>query len=235
MKTIELYSHELAKLDRDQRVLLVRPVECDPVGNNGGELIEIAPTTLPIGKGWDARYRMDNPKYLGPCPFGESGDNLAVLEEWGVGCRPDPYGGWVDGIELKADAAYIEDERDALPLYAVKLPESMRRKGIECLDDLDVGDGWKPAASMPVEFSQRTLAVVSVRAEKRRSISTADCLAAGACTMEEWHDVIESAAVLGLGAPDFPRGEFDNIWDLQHPDHPWESAWCWLVEAGATR
>lgn len=66
-------------------------------------------------------------------PYGKPGDRLWVRETWGVGSRPDPCGGY-DGIEYRADVAWLE-EGDDLPCHKVTTP-----------DDICLGDyrsGWK--------------------------------------------------------------------------------------------
>ncbi|MDX2309345.1 MAG: hypothetical protein NW216_13985, partial [Hyphomicrobium sp.] len=70
----------------------------------------------------------------------EVGDLLYVRESWGVGTRPCPSTGCVDGFEYRADQEFL-DEHDALPLYQIDPPDSFE---IE-----DWRGGWKPSIHMP--------------------------------------------------------------------------------------
>ena len=157
-----------------------------------------------------------------PCPFGVPGDRLWVAEAWGIGTRPDPNEGWRDGIEYRADAEGLE-EHDLLPLHSVDLPD-----GVD-LDDLNTG--WRPSVNMPKWAANIWLEVTGVRVERVQDASINDGFAEGACTRDEHHEAMDAAAVLGLGAADFPLQELIKCWDstakpgLTYADNPWN----WIV------
>jgi hypothetical protein len=96
------------------------------------------------------------------------GDYLYVRETWGVGTRPDPFQGWIDGIEYRADEAYL-DEHDDLPLNPVA--------------EFDYGSytktGWQPSLFMPKIISRIWLKVTNVRVERLLDISDDDAIAEG--------------------------------------------------------
>lgn len=96
------------------------------------------------------------------------GDYLYVRETWGVGTRPDPFQGWIDGIEYRADEAYL-DEHDLLPLNPVA--------------EFDYGSytktGWQPSLFMPKIISRILLKVTNVRVERLLDISIEDAKAEG--------------------------------------------------------
>ena len=97
------------------------------------------------------------------CPYGESGDVLWVRETWGLGTRPDPGCGWVDGVEYRADCHYLEGS-DILPLNVVDLPEDEGRwRG-----------RWHPSIHMPKWACRLRLKVTDVRPERLKDITTAD-------------------------------------------------------------
>lgn len=101
------------------------------------------------------------------CPYGKVGDRLWVRETWGTGCRPHPYLGWVDGIEYKADEAYL-DGIESLPLNVI--------------DDQDLdkySDGWHSPMFMPRWASRITLEITDIRVERVQDITEADAIAEG--------------------------------------------------------
>lgn len=73
-------------------------------------------------------------------PKAEAGDRIWVRETWGVGTRPHPASGCVDGIEYRADEAWLE-ESDMLPLYEMKPPDHV--------SFADYDSGWRPSIHMP--------------------------------------------------------------------------------------
>lgn len=95
--------------------------------------------------------------------YGQPGDLLWVRETWGVGSRPDPFEGSVDGIEFKADSQFIDDI-ESLPLHQ--------------FEDFDYGNydknGWRPSIHMPKNIARIWLQVTDVRVERLQDISTAD-------------------------------------------------------------
>lgn len=105
------------------------------------------------------------------CPYGAPGDRLWVRETWGVGTRPCPRRGWVDGIEYRADVDYLEDEYDVLPLRVVDPPD-----GVE-LDS--IRGGWRPSIHMFRWASRIDLEVTGVRIERLQDITEEDAKAEG--------------------------------------------------------
>lgn len=98
------------------------------------------------------------------------GDRLWVRETWGTGCRPCPINGWRDGIEYRADEAYL-DGHDDLTLYDVNTPDDVH------LDDYP--SGWRPSIHMPRWASRITLLVTATKMERVQQISRDDAVAEG--------------------------------------------------------
>lgn len=105
------------------------------------------------------------------CPYGQPGDLIYVRETWGVGSRPDPFVGSVDGFEFKADEAFI-DEVESLPIYPC--------------DGFDFGNydkkGWRPSIHMPKIAARIWLQVTGIRVERLQDISQEDAQAEGMTT-----------------------------------------------------
>ena len=147
------------------------------------------------------------------CPHGVPGDRLWVRETWGVGTRPCPIEGWVDGIEYRADEVYIEDERDSLPLYDVETPDNI------CLDDYS-GKGWRPSIHMFRWASRINLEIMNIRVEKVQDISGEDAIAEG---VGIFHQVTEDGEDgfyhvpwnkgVGYLQCDSPEEAFMALWD----------------------
>lgn len=97
------------------------------------------------------------------CPYGKPGDIIWCRETWGVGCRPDPFEGSVDGIEFKADEKYI-DEIESLPLHTI---EGFEYANYE-------GSGWRPSIHMPKAIARIWLKVESVRVERLQDMPYTD-------------------------------------------------------------
>lgn len=129
--------------------------------SEGGQHIGIVPPP-PGDTSYDQHYQ----------PLYQRGDRLYVRETWGVGTRPDPIQGWRDGIEYRADEAYLQGEWDDLPLRSVVTPDGV------CLGDYE--QRWRPSIHMPRWASRITLTVEHVKIERVQDISGDDCIAEGA-------------------------------------------------------
>jgi len=149
------------------------------------------------------------------CPYGGPGDRLWVRETWGVGTRPCPHRGWVDGIEYRADTAYLEGP-DLLHL----------RTDVEPPDTFEfdaVPDGWRPSIHMPRWACRTVLEVVSVRVERLQEITEEDARAEG----------FPDPPGQNRMYPDRARYWFQNLWDSINAKrgHPWDlNPWVWVVE-----
>lgn len=104
-----------------------------------------------------------------PCPYAV-GDLIRVRETWGIGTRPDPFEGWRDGIEYRADVAYLDDGDD-LTLYPAPRDIDLTRYE---------GDSWRSPATMPPWAVRETLEVVERRCQRLQDISAEDAMAEGA-------------------------------------------------------
>ena len=107
-------------------------------------------------------------------PFGKIpykvGQRIFVKEKWGIGSRPDQFGGY-KGFEYEADC-FVDNED--LPCYEIdydKLP-----KNIEI--DNWIGN-WEQARLMPEWASRLTLEITEVKIERLQSISQEDCAKEG--------------------------------------------------------
>jgi len=98
------------------------------------------------------------------------GEVVYVGEAWGVGTRPHPVHGWVDGFEYKADEAGLDGHED-LPLYTnddINWEEYESKRG-----------DWKSPMFMPEAAARTFLKITSVRPERIKDISEEDCFAEG--------------------------------------------------------
>lgn len=130
------------------------------------------------------------------CPYGQPGDLIWCRETWGVGCRPDPYQGWRDGLEYRADESFLQHDCDLLPLHFVTPPEGV---------DLDeYASGWKSPTQMPRWASRLTLRLTAVRVQRVQEISESDCYAEG---IEAWLEHDENLPRYADGTPN----KYNNI------------------------
>lgn len=100
------------------------------------------------------------------CPYGVVGDEIWVKEKWGVGTRPHPVEGWVDGFEYAADMSLI-DEVEMLPLYKT---------------DIDISEyksGWKSPLFMPKTASRIKLEITGIGLERLYDITEEGALREG--------------------------------------------------------
>lgn len=135
------------------------------------------------------------------CPYGVPGDRLWVRETWGVGCRPHPMHGWVDGIEYRADVAYLEDH-DTLDLYTPKTPDAFEYDSIK--------PGWHPSIHMPRWASRITLEITDIRVERVRDITEEDARAEGVNTIPY---MLPGENGIGLGLDSICKPRFKVLWN----------------------
>lgn len=145
-------------------------------------------------------------QYKNASPYGQPGDRLWVRETWGVGSRPCPHRGGYDGIEYKADEAYLEGS-DLLPLHEVEPPD-----GVE-LDDY-MG-GWRPSIHMFRWASRINLEVTEVRVERVQDITEDAAVAEGTrchlCGGPMDGSIINECACIDGDAS--ARESFRHLWD----------------------
>lgn len=152
----------------------------------------------------------------GWCPYGQPGDLLWVRETWGIGSRPDPFVGCVDGFEYKADQAMV-DEIESLPIYPC--------------DGFDFGNynkkGWRPSIHMPKVAARIWLQKTTSKVERACDISREDAIAEGlACITKD------GGRTWKYGMPDRDGlpGTDDNGWAWQEwevdPVAAFKKLWC---------
>jgi hypothetical protein len=192
-----------------------RPLEPQPASNNiraclvGGDVWRLGVLAhAGVGDTWRS-------------PYGQPSDLIWVRETWGVGSRPCPFEGGVDGIEYRADEVYM-DANDLLPLHQVELPD-----GVE-IDDYQ--GGWNPSTRMPRCASRITLHIEDVRVERIRDIGETDARAEG----------IADGGCLSCGEsepcgcndphPD-ARDSFIWLWNSIHGSDSWHrNDWVWVYQ-----
>lgn len=144
--------------------------------------------------------------------YGVPGDRLWVRETWGVGSRPDPWGGY-EGIEYRADQDGLEDD-ELLPCHHVKTPDDI------CLSDYR--SGWHPSIHMPRWASRITLKITDVRVERLQQINGMDSVREG---MNVPAHLPQDGADL-----DWARREFRVLWESLHGPGSWDAnPLVWVV------
>jgi hypothetical protein len=144
------------------------------------------------------------------CPYGVPGDRLWVRETWGVGNRPDPRHGWIDGLEYRADETIFDD--DDLPIHPVDQDLSPWE-----------GRGWRPSIFMPRWAARITLEITDVRVERLQEINSV-----------RHDDVLKEGWPFEFDSKDEnPAEAFRRLWDSINSNrgYPWASdPWVWVVE-----
>ena len=139
---------------------LVKPQPPDKTPN--GTLYDsFQKTTLPVTEGYDLTAYIDNPLYIGKCPFGQIGDQIWVRETWNDYANDIPLG-------------YI--------LYKADMPMHWNAKDTEHGEDIDLKAEdfkWKPSIHMPREASRINLEITDIRVEIVRSITYIEAKAEG--------------------------------------------------------
>jgi hypothetical protein len=158
------------------------------------------------------------------CPFGNTGGRLWVRECWGIGTRPDPHDGWVDGVEYRADETYLVDEHDLLPLRSVETPDGV------CLDDY-AGGGWRSSSQMPRWASRITLEIVGVRIERVQDITEDEASAEG-ILRDDWGVYLGGIGLFGGRLVNercrTARSAFQSLWNAIYGGIDKETAKpCW--------
>lgn len=156
-------------------------------------------------------------------PYGISGDRLWVRETWGIGSRPDPWGGY-EGIEYRADVEWTEPD-EHLPCHKVETPDGV------CLSDYR--SGWKPSIHMPRWACRLKLEITGVRVERLRDISEADARSEGADGLQ-WDGEPGHADLIDWPLMEHAnpyRNGFALLWESINGDGAWASnPWVWVVE-----
>lgn len=165
--------------------------------------------------------------HIDPCPFGQIGGKLWVRETFGVGTRPHPFEGFVDGLEYKADEGWI-DEKEDLPLW---FPDDVP-------DDFYADynkNGWTASIHMPRWASRITLKITNIRVERLQDISEDDCKAEGvtpnSVLTKDKNPFKNDITRLGPLFEGSYRGAFISLWNSINTKRDWDSnPWVWALE-----
>lgn len=161
-------------------------------------------STLPgHSRGYDLTAYVDNPRYIGDCPYGAPGDLLWVRETW---------------------RAYLKRcEVNTANFRAYDMDPSPETSDIVYKVDVDTSKDfcpWRPSIHMPRWASRITLRVTNVRVQRLQEISYSDAMAEGVCEGS------------GHGMRSESRRWFSELWDSLNAKrgHSWESnPWVWAV------
>jgi len=109
----------------------------------------------------DVQRKDEDDRHIGSIksPY-QVGDRLYVRETWGIGSRPCPREGFIEGVEFKADCKYL-DGYDSLNIYS---------KDEVLAKHWGIGSGWKPSIHMPKEYARIWLEITDVRVERVQNI-----------------------------------------------------------------
>lgn len=184
-----------------RRVVKPQPPRCT---ENGTPYSGFQATTLPIETGYDLTAYMDNPKYIGKCPYGNPGDRLWVRETWAdLKTLSDDN---LKGIIYRADGIDHYGNEDG---YVDTSSEYMK---------------WKPSIFMPKHACRLFLEVIDVRIERLQNITEEDAEKEGIQFLRDIPDADETLTSKEL---------FMCLWDSinEKRGYSWESnPWVWVVE-----
>jgi hypothetical protein len=225
MKEIPLlFSTPMVQAILQGRKTMTRRIADVPVGDhNGIDIMDWGLSKYPYQEDGTWKYRVqtkvdESEGYILKSKYGQPGDLLWVRETWGVGSRPDPIVGSVDGFEFKADQAMI-DEIESLPIYPC--------------DDFDFGNydkkGWRPSIHMPKEAARIWLQVRSIRVERLQDISEEDAIAEG---VEKINNGPFPYKHYGSDTTScaYAKTSFQSLWQSINGDESWEAnPFIWVI------
>ena len=136
------------------------------------------------------------------------GDRLYVRETWGIGSRPCPREGFIEGVEFKADCKYL-DGYDSLNIYS---------KDEVLVKHWGIGSGWKPSIHMPKEYARIWLEVTNVRVERVQDIDDNQAGKEGMSCVSYEGKYCDSGKLI-----------FKTLWDKIYKTWD-ENPWVWVYE-----
>lgn len=154
------------------------------------------------------------------CPYGQPGVILLCRETWGVGTRPCPHNGWVDGIEYKADLVIV-DGKEFLPLHVVDFPDGFEPDRY-C-------DKWQSPVTAPLVAIRHKPTIASIRVERAGEIVRDDVFKCGLIDMS--NDKRSKYGIDGLVSAQHPIRAYSLLYDTDHgPGAFAENRWQWVIE-----
>ena len=157
------------------------------------------------------------------CPY-QVGQKIFVKEKWGIGGRPDQFGGY-KGFEYQADCFGDDEDLPCYPIDYDKLPINIE------IDDW-IGK-WEQARLMPQWASRITLEITSIKVERLKDINKEDCLKEGIEKM--WLQENEDFPRYEIGKHSYfdPKKTFEDFWNATHKkqEEKWEAnPFVWVVD-----
>ena len=234
-RPFNLKPHEVRGIIDGRLTQLRRPIKPQPGLYDCGRLGKVI---LWPGKHPPATQTSDREIWIREgSPFGSVGDLLWGRESWGVGTRPHPAMGWIDGIEYKADVSAMDDPRLSLPMRQIEPPDGISLCDYE-------SKGWRSSTAMPQWASRITVEVLDIRAHRLHDITAAEIQASGTqlhITLDEndpnqgrplicvsgRYPMLDYLPANNASLDDYYRAEFASQWDQDFaktapwPTNPW--------------
>lgn len=168
-----------------------------------------------------------NPDEAIRCPFGAPGDKLWVREAWRIDSWDDGCGFWLDYCDGPRKVR-LETDPDTAHKLILQTGDELERKRIKptngTMYEWAPGDSplrWRPSIHMPRWASRITLEVTSVRVERLKDISPADCVEEGYASPPGSRYAQEE-----LSALDWYR----SLWEQINGPGSWNAApWVWVI------
>lgn len=219
-----IFNGEMVRAILDGRKTQTRRVikpQPPSVTENGTRFTGYQYTTLPVSQGYDLIAYMDNPRYIGGCPYGQPGDRLWVREAHARIPGEDNY---TAAVHYLADGRMpsVEDRHDAGLLKVF------------------------PSIYMPRWASRILLEITNVRVERVQDVSEEDAKSEGVetkpygdhpfiCTRDYSQKKRSNGGFPGFCADtgNQYRSSFRSLWNSINTKRGYEwddNPWVWVIE-----
>ena len=212
---------------------------------NGTPYTGFQPTTLVISEGYDLTAHLDNPRYIGKCPYGVPGDRLYVREAWdlvkqvGTSVETDCGPEWDTSWEEWDGPIPKECPEDWWLIFRAD-------------EDVTFIDGpWRPSIHMPRWASRILFRVEGIEVRRLQTITLEEIKLDGIripAVKKEGGGVSPLIRITGKYRPvdymygkpfskwtedDLYRAHFASMWDEAYAKRgfAWkDNPWCWYIK-----